>query len=360
MKFKKTLVFTIAGTMLASSFIASAEYNPNKVIKGPITTMNIEVSEKPLDSYGDINFVLEVDEQGLDPKESNLYIKDNTVMIPLRIVSEALGYEINWNNKARTAELMKGPHWITVKPGEDYYAFGKMAPIKLGTASEISNNRTYVPFNFLTDVLNVKATIDEAGVIDISSEKLESNQKELLKIHGEIAEINKTEKSTMIWIKEKNTNEEQDSIILHITDKTPIVNPITDEKLSIKDLKKGDMVRGFYGPATTKSIPPQGKAEKIQVLRDVTIKLGKITNIINKDNTRQILIGDRSNGMILNIDEETKIITENGDELSFEALKEGMEIEAFHSLIMTMSLPPMSSAEKIIIKNVKTENSTIK
>ncbi|SKC54224.1 copper amine oxidase N-terminal domain-containing protein [Maledivibacter halophilus] len=351
MKFNKILVFTIAGTILTSSLIASAEYNPNKVTKGPITTMNVKVSEELQDSYDNMKFVLVINGKGLDLKENNIYTKDNTIMIPLRIVSKALEYEIKWNNEEKTIDLTKGPHWITIKPGEDYYTFGKKAPIKLGTASEILKDRTYVPLSFLTDVLNIDVSIDETGVININSENSISEKKELLEIQGEITEINKTEKSTMIWIKGKKTDAGEKSVILHINDETPIVNPITDEELSIKDLKEGDTVRGFYGPAMTKSIPPQGKAEKIQILKDITVRTGKITSIMNNEKANQILIGDKANGIVLNISKETKIVTQDNKELSFEDLEEGMEIEAFHSIIMTMSLPPISSAQKIVVKN---------
>lgn len=360
MRFRKVLGFTLVGAMFASSLVASAEYNPNKVVQGPVTTMSVDVNEKPQDSYDGFHFVLVVDGKGLNPQENKVYTKDDAIMVPLRIISEALGYKIQWNDEARTVELSKGPHWIMVKPGEDYYSFGKMAPVKLGTAAEISEDRTYVPLNFLTDILKVEAVMDETGVINITSEKTASKQDSLLEIQGEIVEINKTEKSTMLWIKGQKIDEGYDSIVLHITEETPLINPITDENISIEDLKKGDTVRGFYGPKLTRSIPPQGQAEKIEVLKGVTVRTGTITDIISNDKTNQILIGDRINGIVLTISDETKIVTEDNKELEFEALEKGMEIEAYHSLIMTMSLPPISSAQKIMVKEAKTQESTEK
>lgn len=361
MRFKKVLGFTLAGAMMASSLvIASAEYNPNKVVQGPVTTMSIDVNEKPQDSYNGFHFVLVVDGKGLNPQENKVYIKNDAIMIPLRIISEALGYKIQWNDEARTVELSNGPHWIIVKPGEDYYSFGKMAPVTLGTPAEISEDRTYVPLNFLTDILKVEAAMDETGVISITSEKPAAKQDALLETQGEIVEINKTEKGTMLGIKGQKIDEGYDSIILHITDETPLVNPITDESITVEDLKQGDFVRAFYGPAVTRSIPPQGKAEKIEVLKGVTVRTGTITDIISSEKTNQILIGDRVNGIILTITDETKIVTKDNKELEFTALKKGMEIEAYHSLIQTMSLPPISSAEKIIVKVVNTPDSTEK
>lgn len=253
MKFRKVLGLTLVGTMALSTFIASAEYNPGKIVTGPITTLSIDATEKPQDSYEGIHFSLVVNNKGLDAKVYTS--EEGTIMIPLRTISEALGYEVKWNMEKRVIELTKGAHFITAKAEEDYYTFGKMAPMKLGTASELLEGRTYVPLNFVNDVLRIDGQVDETGVITISSEK-------------------------ETYIK----------------------------------------------------------------------KTGTINKVISREKTNQILIGDMTDGIILNITDQTEITTKDNEKLTFEDLKEGMEIEAFHDLIMTMSLPPISNAQKIIVK----------
>jgi hypothetical protein len=361
MKFNKVLVFTLAGAMLASGIVASAEYSPNKALQEPVPISSLNVNEKPQDSYEGFHFVIVINGTALNPEENKVYMKDDdTIMIPLRAVTETLGYEIQWNNEARVVELLKGPNLIMVKPGEDYYSFGKMAPVKLGTASEILKGTTYVPLNFLTDILKVETVMDETGGINITSQQTETKESTLLQTLGKISEINKTEKGTSLWIEGENSDEGYDSIVLHINEETPLIDPITDKTLSIKDLKQGDSVRAFYGPALTRSLPPQGQAERIELLKDVTVKAGVITDIMSYDKTNQILIGDKVNGIVLTISDKTKIITEDNKELAFTDLKKGMDIEAYHSLMATMSLPPISSAEKIVVKKVDTQASTEK
>lgn len=92
--------------------------------------------------------------------------KEDVVMIPLRQIAEALGYEVTWNNEAHRAELTKGPQWTAVTIGEDNYNFAKML-IRLGTAPEINNSKTYVPYSFLEEVLKVSVEITQEGIITI-------------------------------------------------------------------------------------------------------------------------------------------------------------------------------------------------
>lgn len=99
--------------------------------------------------------------------DKELYSKDGIIMIPLRQISEALGYEVTWNNETRTSELTKGAQWTAVTLGEDNYNFAKML-VKLGSAPEINGGSTFVPFTFLEEVLKVNVEITESGMINIT------------------------------------------------------------------------------------------------------------------------------------------------------------------------------------------------
>ncbi|MBU5255406.1 copper amine oxidase N-terminal domain-containing protein [Tissierella praeacuta] len=90
----------------------------------------------------------------------------DVIMIPLRQISETLGYEIKWNGETKTAELIKGAQWTSVTIGQDNYNFAKMM-VKLGTAPEMKDFTTYVPLNFLEEILKVEVEITENGIINI-------------------------------------------------------------------------------------------------------------------------------------------------------------------------------------------------
>ena len=72
------------------------------------------------------------------------------VMVPLRAIAEALGYDVNWDANVRGIRIGVAINlWI----GRDEYHVGRMAPIELGTAPEIRDDLTFVPMNFFGRVL---------------------------------------------------------------------------------------------------------------------------------------------------------------------------------------------------------------
>ncbi|WP_339295443.1 copper amine oxidase N-terminal domain-containing protein [Paenibacillus sp. FSL W7-1279] len=83
---------------------------------------------------------------------------------------------------------------------------------------------------------------------------------------------------------------------------------------------------------------------------------GKITEIINNEDRQAVHInGTGTEGILLNVDENTVIRGEEGKDIEFKDLAKGMEIEAVHSLAMTMSLPPQTYAYEISVKSDKEE-----
>jgi len=88
--------------------------------------------------------------------------KDGIVMIPLRVVAEALGYDVSWNGDLRSVQLGVAIHlWI----GDTEVHFGRMVPIEISTAPIISNNLTYVPLDFFREVLGQTVYVFEGQVV---------------------------------------------------------------------------------------------------------------------------------------------------------------------------------------------------
>jgi len=82
------------------------------------------------------------------------------------------------------------------------------------------------------------------------------------------------------------------------------------------------------------------------------VRTGTITNINKTENGKMsILIDGYQTGIILHLDEKTKITDAAGKELKPEDLKLGMEIEATHQKYMAMSMPPQTGAITIVVKD---------
>lgn len=83
-------------------------------------------------------------------------------MVPLRVVAEALEYDVTWNNELRSVQLGVGIHlWI----GNTEVVVGRMAPIELQVAPVIVDDLTFVPLNFFRDVLGQTVYVFEGQVV---------------------------------------------------------------------------------------------------------------------------------------------------------------------------------------------------
>ncbi|HZK01743.1 MAG TPA: copper amine oxidase N-terminal domain-containing protein [Anaerovoracaceae bacterium] len=85
--------------------------------------------------------------------------EQGAVMVPLRAIAEALGYDVHWNNATRSVTIGKG---ISLTIGKDYYVYMRMSPIYLGVSPELVDSTTYVPLSFFNKVMMV----DEANITD--------------------------------------------------------------------------------------------------------------------------------------------------------------------------------------------------
>lgn len=78
---------------------------------------------------------------------------------------------------------------------------------------------------------------------------------------------------------------------------------------------------------------------------------GTVTKVMKQENGRiSILLNGYETGIILHINEDTKITTADGKELKAEDLKMGMEVEATHPNFMALSMPPQAGAITIVVK----------
>ena len=99
-------------------------------------------------------------------KLNNPIYKAETVMLPLRQIAEALGYEVKWDNETKSVELIKGREQFSLTIGSlDYYYKGRV--LKLDTAPELKDSRTFAPSAFFEKVLGLDVRVMEDGVISI-------------------------------------------------------------------------------------------------------------------------------------------------------------------------------------------------
>lgn len=90
----------------------------------------------------------------------NIYAKDEIVMVPLREIAESLGFKVTWEGETRTVVLNDGMYSLQIDVNS--YIKGKMAPMTLKCAPEITNDLTFVPVEYVTEVLEQDVVYDIA------------------------------------------------------------------------------------------------------------------------------------------------------------------------------------------------------
>lgn len=336
---KKTLHICLSSCLLlGGAEAATAEAKP--VV---INTVQESMNKK---------YTLVVNGQTL--QDRSMYTSQKHLMIPLRSLAEALGYEVKWNQQSKQVELLQGPHWFTMTIGEDRYNFAKMF-IELGKAPELQNGRTYVPLPFIEKVLKMAVAVNESGVITVK--KATEDVVDLQETTGVITQIAEREdgKKSLTIMGAAASNHGQNYITLRIDEKTEIIDGLTSKPVKVQDVVANMQVQAFYDATLTKSLPPQGYAKRLVVTHTLGKVSGSIREIRTTNDHVQVYVDGGSdqkidNDVVIGIAKETHILSTSGEKLTKEALQNGKKITAYYGPIMTMSLPPMSTAQTIVVE----------
>ncbi|GIO66601.1 peptidase [Paenibacillus cookii] len=143
-------------------------------------------------------------------------------------------------------------------------------------------------------------------------------------------------------------------VVLSIDDKTQIVDE-DGNKLTKDALKTSGHVEATYGAVMTLMYPAHTHADKIVVKKAESVKIEGTVMPSDRTSKDQVYVNvgsddSTANDVILNISKETTIIPALGGDT---ALRAGTKIVAFHSPVMTKSLPGITSAEVVIVTSDK-------
>ena len=97
--------------------------------------------------------------------------EDDVTMLPLRMVSEGLGYEVGWNDNLKRITIGTVQMGVNFTLGENKYYKSKMTPFVLEKAPQMQifgdYGVTYVPASFFTDVLLAEVTENTDGSVSV-------------------------------------------------------------------------------------------------------------------------------------------------------------------------------------------------
>ena len=101
------------------------------------------------------------------PDTDPVIVSDRT-MVPIRVIAEAMGYGVGWNEETETVEIFNDEKTLEVKIGSPtivkYYLDGFITvvePITSDVAPFIMNDRTYLPVRAVSESLGAAVDWDE-------------------------------------------------------------------------------------------------------------------------------------------------------------------------------------------------------
>ncbi|WP_244163098.1 copper amine oxidase N-terminal domain-containing protein [Paenibacillus pectinilyticus] len=333
---KKTLAILSLSSMMTTGAAYAAT---TETVVPDMHTMQIQPVKTQLDVTVQVNGA--ATEKG--------YLKSGAVepMIPLRAVTESLGFTLTWNPETYSVDISKGNVFTTVKRGEDRYTVNKMFT-ELGTAPELVDSKLYVPASFVDKILHGSVVTDGTSV-SVSS-KAEAKK---VQTTGVITSINTSGKYTSIHIQDAGMG----GLVLNIGPDTTF-KMLDGTKLSLADLNVGLTISAEHSLAMTLSLPPQTSATAITVLDKTLHKdaLGTegVIEAVREDGSLLVkgkgLTENAQNEIVLQLGADTAIVDGNGDPVEKSALVKGAKVIGFYSPVMTKSLPPISNAWKIVVE----------
>ncbi len=322
---QKLLISTMALSLLSGGavFADEAAIDTNPVIVKPQTEADMQTQPELNGAVAD----------GVSVETLN-----GVSMIPLRAVAEKFGYTVTWKEDDQSITLTKGAVYIRIAIGEDAYALSRRAAQPLGSAPVLKDDCiTYVPLNFVTEILGGYYSENEDGTYKI--------------VDPSIVSVSSVSEDGSLTVFDSCLGE----VVVHIADDTVI--EANGKAASASDIKP-DMVLGVeYAPAMTASIPPQTTAVKI-ILENLPVDAadedaaltyaGKITEI---DGNR-VIIGDphSADSLCLIVGDDTRIYHARNKRIyKLDDLEVGMEISGTHSEVVTMSIPAQTAAKTVQI-----------
>lgn len=158
------------------------------------------------------------------PKEMGQpFSSDSRTFVPLRFVSETLGFKVDWDNPTRTATVHSRDGEIKVTIGKESI-ITPSGVVEMDVKPFIKDTRTYVPVRFVAETLGFKVDWIPASEVENSSKHSYINY---VTINGELGSaIETTEEATDII----GTTETSSSGVSNVVSDNPADWPETENK----------------------------------------------------------------------------------------------------------------------------------
>ena len=91
-------------------------------------------------------------------------IMNSRTMVPVRFISEAFGYSISWNQATQTVTIYNDKNTVIFQIGS-LIALVNGKSVTMDASAIINNNRTYVPLRILAEAFGVDISYENQNQI---------------------------------------------------------------------------------------------------------------------------------------------------------------------------------------------------
>lgn len=99
---------------------------------------------------------VKIDGENVNFPDMKPYVNsDNRTMVPIRFISDDMGYGLSWNQETKVVEIDSSGTKVILKVGEKIVQVGS-STIAMDTEAVIREGRTFVPLRFVTQAFDVK------------------------------------------------------------------------------------------------------------------------------------------------------------------------------------------------------------
>lgn len=156
---KKFLSIILAVAMILSCTMAFAE---ETVVEETVIEEVTEeiIVEEVVEETAEKAISVELDGEALVFDVEPVIINDRT-MVPLRVIFEALGAVVNWDDETKTVSAFKEETSVVLQIGTPTLFVGNEA-VELDVAAQIVNDRTLIPLRAVSEAFGCKVDWDGA------------------------------------------------------------------------------------------------------------------------------------------------------------------------------------------------------
>lgn len=128
-------------------------------------TMNLPIGDSIASlRQNDPDFSIVINGKRHESLSQKSYLHRKTLMLPLREICVAFGFEVHWNPTARSIQIKDKNISATAKVGSALFRIGEMGPIKLPNNTLIRNGIAYVPIDFFSELLQASISVKQSDL----------------------------------------------------------------------------------------------------------------------------------------------------------------------------------------------------